>query len=330
MTNSPLSIICDGHNMKILITGGLGFIGHNVANILESLGHDIVIVDNKSTYGIIPQAELDTIINERLTKIKTKNIIIDAIECVNNSVFANVDLVIHLASFPRQKVVNQNPQLGSRVMSEGLLNLLELSKKNNVKRFVYISSSMVYGDFNTLDGVVESAICNPIGQYSIMKLAGEWLVQDYYRSSRLNYTIIRPSAVYGPLDVEDRVVSKFLLSAMRSATLNVNGINDELDFSYVDDVALGIAMASISTNTLNNIYNISRGESHSLLSAANLAIQVVGQGQLNIRDRENNYPHRGRLNITKAVRDFNYYPKTNIFDGFVKYHQWLKNTQGNK
>jgi len=84
--------------------------------------------------------------------------------------------VIHLASFPRQKVVNANPQWGSRTMSEGLLNLLEYSRKHGVKKFVYISSSMVYGDFQ--DQVREDAPCRPQGQYGIMKLAGEWLVRD--------------------------------------------------------------------------------------------------------------------------------------------------------
>src|ERR1035437_693897 len=122
-------------------------------------------------------------------------------------------VVIHLASFPRQKVVNKNPQLGSRSMSEGLLNLLEASVRGGTKRFVYISSSMVYGDFT--NGVLEDAPCHPQGQYGIMKLAGEWLVRDYTKRLGMSHTIIRPSAVYGPLDVEDRVISKFILQAMR-------------------------------------------------------------------------------------------------------------------
>jgi nucleoside-diphosphate-sugar epimerase len=92
-------------------------------------------------------------------------------------------MVIHLASFPRQKVVNANPQWGSRSMSEGLLNLLEASSQHQVQKFVYVSSSMVYGNFeDTIGiGVMESHPTNPIGQYGIMKLAGEWLVRDYTR-----------------------------------------------------------------------------------------------------------------------------------------------------
>ena len=188
--------------MKILVTGGLGLIGHNVVSRLESFGHEIVIVDNKTNYGLIPLQELSYLITERTKKISTRDIfgvniadyyLMD--EIINDN---KPEAIIHLASFPRQKVVNVNPVAGSRTMSEGLINLLELAKKHKVKRFVYISSSMVYGDF--VDDVCEDAVCKPQGQYGIMKLAGEWLVKDYTRSSGIEHTIIRPSAVYGPLD----------------------------------------------------------------------------------------------------------------------------------
>ena len=231
--------------MKILITGGLGFIGHNVVALLESQGHTCVVTDTQTTYGIIPQNELDYLISERRKKIKTDRIY--GIDIKDRDGIAwligehRPSTVIHLASFPRQKVVNADPQSGSQSMSEGLLNLLEASAKYNVQKFVYISSSMVYGNFNDtyFDGVDESHATHPIGQYGIMKLAGEWLVRDYSRRTGVAHTIIRPSAVYGPLDVEDRVVSKFLLNAMRGNTIQVRGSDQELDFTYVSDAAEG-------------------------------------------------------------------------------------------
>jgi nucleoside-diphosphate-sugar epimerase len=272
--------------MKFLVTGGLGFIGHNVVRVLESFRHDCAIIDNKTTYGIIPQQELDELMLERLCRIKTRTIYdCDISDESGVSValeYFKPDVIIHLASFPRQKVVNANPQWGSRVMSEGLLNLLEASVKHKVKKFVYISSSMVYGNFGKhefFDGVDESTDCRPMGQYGIMKLAGEWLVQDYARRHNLDYTIIRPSAVYGPYDVEDRVVSKFLLSAMRGEEIKVNGANDSLDFTYVDDCAMGIALAAVSEDSKNTTYNITRGQSRTLLEAAELAVKTVGQGK---------------------------------------------------
>lgn len=315
--------------MKILVTGGLGFIGHNVVHRLEQLGHEVVIVDNKTNYGIISKNEIKYLMNERQKKIRLPLTYQYDITDKSNMEWLfstyKFDTVIHMASFPRQKVVNSNPVLGSRAMSEGLLNLLETSKKFNIKKFVYVSSSMVYGDFN--DDVKEDAICNPQGQYGIMKLAGEWLVKDYSRRECFNHTIIRPSAVYGPLDVEDRVVAKFMVTAMQGNVINVNGMNEALDFTYVDDIADGIASASVSENTNNKIYNITRSHSRTLLEAAELVIKIVGKGSINIRDRDYDYPSRGSLNIDNARKDFDFDPKVDIEEGFQLYYEWLKTSE---
>ena len=314
--------------MKILVTGGLGLIGHNVVNKLESLGHEIIIVDNKTNYGLVPTDELNYLMNERIKKIKTKEIfnadIADyyAIDELLNDY--EPEIIIHLASFPRQKVVNVNPRAGSRTMSEGLLNLLELAKKHKVRRFVYISSSMVYGDFT--DDVTEDAICKPQGQYGIMKLAGEWLVKDYTRSCNLEHTIIRPSAVYGPLDVEDRVISKFILSALRGQTLKVNGANETLDFTYVDDAANGIVAATLSENAINKTYNITKSHSRTLKYAAELAVNLAGKGSIEIKDKDADFPSRGSLNIAAARNDFNFDPEVDVEEGFKIYYDWIVNS----
>jgi UDP-glucose 4-epimerase len=313
--------------MNILVTGGLGLIGHNVVQRLESQGHDVVIADLFTNYGIIPQDELDYLIAERQRKITTKQIYWGDIasEAIGNLIERHkIDTVVHLASFPRQKVVNVNPQLGSRTMSEGLLNLLELSTRHNVKKFVYISSSMVYGDFS--DQVREDAVCCPQGQYGILKLAGEWLVKDYTRKTGMAHVIIRPSAVYGPLDVNDRVISKFLLAAMRGETLNVNGANETLDFTYVEDAADGIVAATNLDIANNRTYNITKSHSKTLLEAAELAVRIAGQGSINVRDRDLDFPSRGALNIDAARADLGYDPKVDMEEGFDIYYQWLKNS----
>jgi nucleoside-diphosphate-sugar epimerase len=312
--------------MNILVTGGLGLIGHNVVKRLQDLGHLVSIMDTKTNYGIIPQDEIDYLMAERRKKIAVDSYIYDRDICDANSVdhVFNVEqpeIVIHMASFPRQKVVNANPAWGSRVMSEGLLNLLEASKNYDVRKFVYISSSMVYGDFT--DDVTEDAICNPQGQYGIMKLAGEWLVKDYTRRDNIVHTIIRPSAVYGPLDVEDRVIAKFMLTAMRGGTLNVNGAGETLDFTYVEDAADGIVGAALSDNTENKTYNITKSHSRTLLDAANLAVKIAGKGTINVRDKDADFPSRGALNIDAARRDFGFDPKVDVDDGFQKYYDWL-------
>ena len=314
--------------MNILVTGGLGLIGHHVVNKLESLGHSVFITDTRTTYGIIPQDEIDYLMSERLKKIKT-----DKIYQIDISNSDSIDwliqkhqpaIIIHMASFPRQKVVNANPALGARTMMEGLMNLCESAKKHNVCKFIYISSSMVYGDFT--DDVTEDYNCKPQGQYGIMKLSGEHIVKDYSRRNCFTHTIIRPSAVYGPLDVEDRVIAKFMLTAMRGGTLNVNGANETLDFTYVDDAADGIVAAALSNNTNNKTYNITKSHSRTLLEAAQLALKLAGGGTLVVKDKDADFPSRGALNIDAARRDFGYDPKVDVEEGFEKYYEWLSNS----
>jgi len=316
--------------MKILVTGGLGLIGHNVVQRLQSLGHEVVIVDTRTTYGIIPQAEIDHLMEERMKKIAPYTVIYPY--DISNSddmdfVMAThkPDVVMHLASFPRQKVVNSNPQLGAKTMCEGLLNLLETSVANGIDKFLYISSSMIYGEFK--DNVKEDAICKPEGQYGIMKYMGEKLVQDYERKGLLKSITIRPSAVYGPLDVEDRVISKFLLTAMRGGVLKVNGVHEVLDFTYVDDAADGIVAAALCEEAYGGTYNITKSHSVSLHQAAQMAVKLAGKGSIEVRDKDADFPSRGALDITKARTTFGFDPKVDVEEGFVRYYEWLRDSR---
>jgi nucleoside-diphosphate-sugar epimerase len=315
--------------MKILVTGGMGLIGHNVVNKLQGKGHDVNIVDNCTNYGIIPEDELEYLMSERNKKISPDTIVFmeniadaEAMDKVFKETLPEV--VIHMASFPRQKVVNANPANGAKVMMEGLINLCEASKKYKVDRFVYISSSMVYGDFE--DQVLEDDECHPIGQYGIMKLCGEDLVKDYHRRGCFDYAIIRPSAVYGPLDVEDRVVAKFMLAAMRGGVLKVNGAGETLDFTYVDDAADGIVAAATRIMAANKTYNITKSHSVSLLEAAEMIVKIVGKGEIEVKDKDADFPSRGALNIDRARTILGYDPKVDVEEGFQKYYEWLSNS----
>jgi nucleoside-diphosphate-sugar epimerase len=311
--------------VKVLVTGGAGFIGHNVVHILEQQGHECIVIDTCTDYGFIPKEELTYLTDNRLKRINAQVRKIDIREgTFVDTIFKTYrpDVVIHMASFPRQKVVEQNPLLASDVMSNGLINLLEKSKKYNVKKFVYISSSMVYGNFET--DVDETAQCNPIGQYGIMKFMGEKLVEDYSRRGCFDHVVIRPSAVYGEWDVEDRVVSKFMTKAMRGEILKVNGPDEVLDFTYVEDTAMGIVLAATKGSANGNIYNITRSEQRqwNLKDAAELAIKIAGQGSLEVAPRDLSFPKRGRLDISRAVRELGYAPKINVEQGFQRYYDW--------
>ena len=310
--------------MKYLVTGGAGFVGHNVVRLLEQQGYECIIIDTCTDYGYI--SNVNYLIDARLKRITSKLRMIDIRETSYIDTImrvAKIDCVIHLASYPRQKAVESDPILAGDVMTNGLVNLLELSKKNKIKKFVYISSSMVYGDFES--DVLEAMPCQPQGQYGIMKYMGEKLVEDYHRWGYFDFVTVRPSAVYGEYDVNDRVVSKFLAAALRGETLRVDGADQVLDFTHVDDTAHGIVLAATLDGANNKIYNITRSDEqqYTLADAAKLAISIAGQGSIELAPRNMLFPSRGRLSIMRAQRDLGYSPQINIEQGFQRYYDWL-------
>jgi nucleoside-diphosphate-sugar epimerase len=159
-----------------------------------------------------------------------------------------------------------------------------------------------------------------------MKLAGEDLVKDYTRRGCFDHTIIRPSAVYGPLDVEDRVVSKFMLTAMRGGVLRVNGANETLDFTYVDDAADGIVAAALVPAAANQTFNITKSHSVSLSQAAEMIVKIVDNGTIELRDKDADFPSRGALNIDRARAVLGYDPQVDVAEGFENYYNWFNSS----
>ena len=310
---------------KILLTGGLGFIGHTIVRKLEDTEHTPVIIDNRSDYcGAIDHNELETLITERKALFKTEvtdyNVdIVDGMRLDNIIEDELPDVIIHLAAFPRAKVVIHNPQVGCDVILKGLLNLLESCRKHNVKRFVFISSSMIYGDFDQ-DGNPETASTNPIEPYGIMKLCAENLVRNYNRLYGLEYSIVRPSAVYGPYDVVDRVLSKFIVKAKADETMSINGEGLALDFSYVDDVADGMILCATHPKAANETFNITRSIARTLVDAGNIIIKETNSNsELIVSENDGKYPKRGALDISKARDLLGFNPTVNIEEGLKQY-----------
>lgn len=314
--------------MTILVTGGSGFIGHNVVAELEQAGESCVVIDNQTTYGVVPENQM-----QLLHYLRNKKI--NPIENLNTHLYQTsvtdwtlsrhgIKTIVHLAACPRQSVVVSNPHGGANIMIGDLIGTLQAAVKNRVEKFVFISSSMVYGDFTS--GVREDAPCNPTNLYGILKYTGEQIVKDYANRYGFNYIIIRPSAVYGELDVCDRAVATFLTQAIRNSVLNVNGANEVLDFTHVSDIANGIALAALSKTAKNATYNITRNTNHdiTLLDAANLAIKIAGGGTINLREKQKDFPSRGNLHTYHAQLDLGYLPKINIEQGFQQYYEWLK------
>lgn len=309
--------------LKVLVTGSNGFIGYNVVRRLEFHGHDVVGIDNQTGYNSINSEELKILHHERNSRKKTISKVFDIRSEYIDKVFAyfKPDVVIHFASLPRQEVAKQDPLLASDVMTNGLINVLESSKQHKIKKFVYISSSMVYGKFE--DGTDESKPCNPQGIYAILKLGGEKLVADY--QGHFDYTIIRPSAVYGEYDSSIRVIGQFFVNAIRDQKLTVYGPKEILDFTHVDDCSKGIYQAVIGYGK-HNIYNITRSADKpiTLLNAAEKIVSMVGKGTIQTKDRNLEFPSRGRLNIARAKKDFEYDPKIDFDEGLLKTYEWFE------
>jgi nucleoside-diphosphate-sugar epimerase len=110
---------------------------------------------------------------------------------------------------------------------------------------------------------------------------------------------------------------------MRGDVLTVNGANETLDFTYVDDAADGIVAAALLDVANNRTYNITKSHSKTLLEAAELSVHIAGKGSIDVRGRDLDFPSRGALNIDAARRDLGYNPQVDMEEGFEIYHRWL-------
>src|SRR6056300_302879 len=239
---------------RILILGGHGFIGSHTANILKKQGHTIGVVDCYHRYYTFPQEEYDCVLKQRQDLCGADQIfpgqIEDPVFMENTFKAFNPDIVIHVATYPNAYMVKRNVIDATGNMITATAVVLDLCVEYNVERIVFASSSMVYGDFET-DAPVETASTNPLTLYGSYKLQGEKMCQIWQREKGLEYTILRPSALYGTRDMIVRVISKLAEAALTSGELRVQGPDNKLDFSFVTDVASAFATAATHKNCAN-------------------------------------------------------------------------------
>ena len=313
--------------MKILVTGGKGFIGSKIIEKLTHDGHKVISIDNHDTYDIISESDLKSLMAWR-TRNWDMNLVQDKIgDVLDRDVCLNIfssrpDIVIHLATYPRAKIVDQDPILGIPKVIGTTTNLLWHSIKFNVKKFVYISSSMVYGDF--VDGTAEDSNTKPKNIYGEAKLTGERLTKLFAKRDNLIYNIVRPSGVYGPGDLPDRVVSKFFDKAMKNETITLHNGDNKVDFTYRQDAAYGIIKAATS-DVPNTSFNITAGNATSLRTLAEKIKKITGSAS-KIEDIGDHklYPSRGTLDISRAKNLLNYEPKFTLEQGLESYYDWVR------
>ena len=311
--------------MKILVTGGAGFLGSQIVERL-CIEHSITVLDNHDTYGIINNEEALKLYDWRCRNWKNvmplRGDVTNRLDCLK-AFSHRPDVVIHLAAYPRAKLVDNDPIKGVPKIINGTTNLLWHATKFGCKKFVYVSSSMVYGDF--VDGTKEDSNTKPKNIYGEAKLAGERLTKLFSRRDGLNYVICRPSGVYGPGDMPDRVVSKFFDKAMTNDTITVHNGENKIDFTYVEDAVQGIIKATVSS-VANVSFNVTAGNATSLRTLAETIIKIT-DSKSDIEDTgdQSLYPSRGTLDISRAKDLIKYEPKYSLEEGLKKYYEWLQN-----
>ena len=204
-----------------------------------------------------------------------------------------------------------------------LENALDTSR-DKIEHFIYFSSSMVYGHF-TEAAVTEESTCNPLGIYGALKYGGEKLVIAYNQVFGLPYTIIRPSALYGERCVSRRVGQIFIENALTGKEINIAGDgSDKLDFTYIKDLVKGIELVITKDESLNQVFNLTFGESRSLSAMAEIMRSHFPDLEINYTPKDKLTPDRGTLSIEKAKSMLDYQPQFPLEKGYVDYINWYK------
>jgi len=324
---------------RILLIGGAGFIGHNLALELKRQEAEVSIIDGlqinnllhySSTVSKIDNREMYLeMLNQRLDLIRQANIPLYIQDVRDysalNILFRDIqpEIIFHLAAVSHAGLSNKTPFTTFDHSFRTLENALDASH-SFIDHFIYFSSSMVYGHF--IDGkVTEETPCNPLGIYGALKFGGEKLVIAYNQVFNLPYTIIRPSALYGERCVSRRVGQIFIENALQGKDISVSGDgNDKLDFTYIDDLVQGLVKLITKKEAKNNIFNLTYGESRSLNEMLNILKEYFPQIRINYLPKDKLMPDRGTLSINKSSKIFNYQPEYPLEKGFVKYIEWYK------
>jgi UDP-glucose 4-epimerase len=318
-----------------LITGGLGFIGTHIAiDLLKNKKvKRCILLDNfggymnptKKSFYDFRKKRLDLIKNKIIERCDTNNFK-SVLEIIKKH---QPEIIYHTAALPLAKLDNLNTDEAKIGSIDSTVNLLDsivlvqkINKKYKCKRFVYISSSMVYGDFKT-NKVNELSTVKPKEAYGTMKLAGEIITEGIGKLNNIPYTIIRPSAVYGPTDMNRRVSQIFIESAFTDKEIQIEGKDEKLDFTFIDDLAKGCVLAGTKDKGINQIFNITYGKAQSLYSYVMNLKKFFPNLKFKVKPRDKTKPSRGTLSINKAKKLLKFNPKYSLKIGIKKYIQFL-------
>lgn len=303
---------------RCLVIGGCGFIGHNVTRMCHEAGSRVEVIDTCTDYGIYPEEQHRHKIDRRISRMPDVPIHRTPIEdeqAIDRVVEEfKPHTIIHLASIPVASLSISHPMMASSQMVLGTVSILEAARRHQVRRMLYVSSSMVYGEFvkPTAD---EDHPKEPNDVYGNLKLASERLVRSYTKIHGLEHVIIRPSAVYGPTGNETFVITKFVKAALNREKITIKGPDTRLDFTYVEDTARGITLAAHSPDSGNQTFNITCGNARKLTDVVDYLEGRLGKIDVDIAPPEKAYPKRGALDIRRAAETFGYQPEHQLEAG---------------
>ncbi|NJD22536.1 MAG: NAD(P)-dependent oxidoreductase [Melioribacter sp.] len=316
---------------KILITGGLGFIGHHLAIALSKLNADALIYDNFDHK--ITNPVYQKFVDERIDMVKGTGYEIkrgdtkDFNDIKKIIEYYEPSRIVHLAAIPSAVLCNDNPSEGFDNNLTATKNILEIlrSIEKKPEQFLFFSSSMVYGNF-VEDTVTEESATNPIGIYGAAKLSSELLIKAYNHVFGIPYTIVRPSALYGPRCINRRITQIFIENALQGKPLYVEGDGSErLDFTNVIDVVNGIILMLSKTEAINQTFNLTYGSGRTINELAQIVQKYFPNVKIEYKPLDRLKPKRGTLDITRANKLLGYKSSISLESGGAEYIEWYLN-----
>jgi len=311
--------------MKILLTGAAGFIGSHLTEKLLEQGHQITGLDNFDDFydpKIKRRNIADSLKNKNfnLTEadIRDKN-------AVNKTLDESFDCIVHLAAKAGVRPSIEQPNLYADVNINGTIVLLDAAKKFNIKKFIFGSSSSIYGNNKKVPFAESDNVDYPISPYAATKKAAELICHTYHHLYNINITCLRFFTVYGPRQRPDLAIHKFAALMLKDKPIPIYGDGSfKRDFTYINDIIQGIN-AAINKCSGYQIYNLGEAKTISVNQLIKELEFALG------KKAEKKYlpPQLGDVaqtyaDVTKAKQQLGYNPNTNIKTGLEKFVTWLK------
>lgn len=310
--------------MKVLVTGGAGFIGSHLAERLLAEGHEINVMDDFNDFydPRIKRANLAAVQNS----VRIHEADIRDETAVHRIVGeGRFDTIVHLAARAGVRPSILAPKLYIDTNITGTFHLLEAAKQNGVGRFIFASSSSVYGVIQTVPFSEEMCIDATISPYAATKIAGEQLCSNYSHLYGLRCLCLRFFTVYGPRQRPDLAIHKFTKAIHEGAAIDQFGDGTtRRDYTYVDDIVQGVLAGLDYNGGPCDIFNL--GEHQTTTLAELIALIENALGKKAVINRLPEQPGDVPLtyaNIDKARRLLGYHPATKIADGIPKFVDWF-------